>query len=320
MEYRNLGSAGVKVSPLWLGTAYFNTRISEEAAAWLIHAALEAGINVIDTANAYSEPRGYAEEIVGRAIKSRRDKVVLATKVFHPMGDGPNDRGSSRYHIMEQVHASLRRLNTERIDLYQLHRPDPEVPIEETLRTLEDLRRQGKILYFGTSKFAGWQLCEALWTSDRLGLAPIVSEQPEYSLVDRSIEAEVLPVTRKYGLGVVPFSPLGGGWLTGKYRRGDTAPADSRFAGRGMDFAGDTYAPTFDALENLEALAAGKNITLSQLALAWLLAQPGITAPIIGPRTLQQLQDNLGALEVTLTAGELAAVDDIVPPMSVLPG
>lgn len=320
MEYRNLGRAGVKVSPLWLGTAYFNTRIPAEAAVRLIHVALDAGINVIDTANVYSEPRGFAETIVGRAIKDRRDEVVLATKVFHPMGDGPNDRGSSRYHIMEQVHASLRRLNTDRIDLYQLHRPDPEVPIEETLRTLEDLRSQGKILYFGTSKFAGWQLCEALWTSDRLGLAPIVSEQPEYSLVDRSIEAEVLPLTRKYGLGVVPFSPLGGGWLTGKYRRGDVAPADSRFAGRGMDFAGEMYAPTFDALENLEELAAGKSITLSQLALAWLLAQPGITAPITGPRTLQQLQDNLGALEVTLTAGELAAVDDIVPPASVLPG
>ena len=144
MEYRNLGTAGVKVSPLWLGTAYFNTRISEETATELIHAALGAGINVIDTANAYSEPRGYAETIVGKAIKDRRDQVVLATKVFHPMGDGPNDRGTSRYHIMEQVHASLRRLNTERIDLYQLHRPDPETPIEETLRTLEDLRRQGK--------------------------------------------------------------------------------------------------------------------------------------------------------------------------------
>lgn len=320
MEYRNLGRAGVKVSPLWLGTAYFNTRISAEAAARLIHAALDAGINVIDTANAYSEPRGYAETIVGHAIKDRRDKVVLATKVFHPMGDGPNDRGSSRYHIMEQVHASLRRLNTERIDLYQLHRPDPETPIEETLRTLEDLRRQGKILYFGTSKYAGWQLTEALWTSDRLGLAPIVSEQPEYSLVDRSIEAEVLPVTRKFGLGVVPYSPLGGGWLTGKYRRGGNAPADSRFAGRGMDFSGDTYAATFDALEALEEIAAAKHITLSKLALAWLLAQPGITAPIIGPRTLEQLQDNLGALEVKLTEAECDAIDDIVPPASALPG
>lgn len=320
MEYRNLGRAGVKVSPLWLGTAYFNTRISEEDATTLIHAALDAGINVIDTANAYSEPRGYAETIVGRAIKDRRDKVVLATKVFHPMGDGPNDRGSSRYHIMEQVHASLRRLNTERIDLYQLHRPDPETPLEETLRTLEDLRRQGKILYFGTSKYAGWQLTEALWTSDRLGLAPIVSEQPEYSLVERSIEAEVLPVTRKFGLGVVPYSPLGGGWLSGKYRRGGSAPPDSRFAGRGMDFSGDTYAPTFDALENLEELAARKGISLSQLALAWLLAQPGITAPIIGPRTLEQLQDNLGALEVSLTEGDLDAIDDIVPPASALPG
>ena len=320
MEYRNLGTAGVKVSPLWLGTAYFNTRIAEDDATSLIHAALDQGINVIDTANAYSEPRGYAETIVGKAIKDCRDQVVLATKVFHPMGDGPNDRGSSRYHIMEQVHASLRRLDTERIDLYQLHRPDPETPIEETLRTLEDLRSQGKVLYYGTSKYAGWQLTEALWTSDRLGLAPIVSEQPEYSLVDRSIEAEVLPVTRKFGLGVVPYSPLGGGWLTGKYRRGENAPAGSRFAGRGMDFAGAAYAPTFDALEGLAGMAETKGITMSQLALAWLLAQPGITAPIIGPRNPEQLQDNLGALEVTLTEGDLAAIDDIVPPASALPG
>ena len=318
MEYRNLGRAGVKVSPLWLGTAYFNVRITEETGAALIHAALDAGINVVDTANVYSEPRGYAEEIVGRALRGRRDQVVLATKVFHPMGDGPNERGSSRYHIMEQVHASLRRLNTERIDLYQLHRPDPTVPIEETLRTLEDLRRQGKILYFGTSKFAGWQLCEALWTSDRHGFAPIVSEQPLYNVLDRSIEAEVLPLTRKYGLGVVPFSPLAGGWLTGKYRRGGDAPAGSRFADRGMDFASAAYAPTFDALEALEAMAAARGITLSQLGLAWLLAQPGITAPIIGPRTLEQLQDNLGALDVALSAEECAAIDEIVPPAATL--
>ncbi len=320
MDYRNLGRAGVKVSPLWLGTAYFGTRIPEDTAIALVHAALDAGLNVVDTANVYSQPKGYSEEIVGRAIHDRRDRVVLATKVYNTMGDGPNDRGNSRYHIMDQVHASLRRLNTDRIDLYQLHRPDPDVPIEETLRTLEDLRRQGKILYFGTSKFAGWQLCEALWTSDRLGLAPIVSEQPEYSLVDRSIEAEVLPLTRKYGIGVVPFSPLGGGWLTGKYRRGETAPADSRFAGRGMDFAGDVYAPTFDALEALETMAAARDVTLSQFALAWLLAQPGVTAPIVGPRTLAQLQDNLGALEFSLTEAERAAIDEIVPPAAELPG
>ena len=320
MEYRNLGRAGVKVSPLWLGTAYFNTRISEEDGTALINAALDAGINVIDTANAYSEPRGYSETIVGRAIKDCRDKVVLATKVFHPMGDGPNDRGTSRYHIMEQVHASLRRLNTDRIDLYQLHRPDPTVPIEETLRTLEDLRRQGKILYFGTSKFAGWQLCEAMWTSDRLGFAPVVSEQPPYSIFNRAIEAEVLPFTRKYGIGVVPFSPLAGGWLTGKYRRDEAAPADSRFADRSMDFGTATYAPTFDALEALEKMAAARGVTLSQFGLAWLLAQPGITAPIIGPRTQEQLQDNLGALEVEITADECAAIDEIVPPASELVG
>jgi aryl-alcohol dehydrogenase-like predicted oxidoreductase len=316
MEYHNLGTAGVKVSPIWLGTAYFNTRISVETATTLIHAALDAGINVVDTANAYSEPRGYAETIVGKAIKDRRDQVVLATKVFHPMGDGPNDRGTSRYHITEQVHASLRRLDTDHIDLYQLHRPDPETPIEETLRTLEDLRRQGKILYYGTSKFAGWQLCEAMWTADRLGFAPVVSEQPPYSILNRAIEAEVLPFTRKYGIGVVPFSPLAGGWLTGKYRRDAAAPADSRFADR--DMADSTHAAIFDALEALEEMAAARNVTLSQFGLAWLMAQEGITAPIIGPRTMEQLQDNLGALEIALTEEECTAIDDIVPPTATL--
>ncbi len=312
MEYCNLGRAGVKVSPLWLGTAQFGGRVEAKTAIDLVHAALDTGINVLDTANIYTQ--GRSEELVGQAIKGRRGRIVLASKVYNKVGDGPNDRGSSRYHIMAQIEASLRRLRTDHLDLYQLHRPDPTTPVEETLRALDDLRRQGKVRYFGTSMFPAWQLCAALWTSDRLGLAPIVSEQPRYNLLYRGVEAEVLPFCREYGIAVVPFSPLQRGWLTGKYRRGQPAPAGSRFAGAGYDPDDPEHGATFDALEGLEEIATAKRATLSQLALAWLSAQPGVTAPILGPRNLDQLHDNLGALEVTITAEDCATIDTIVAP------
>ena len=314
MEYRNLGHAGVKVSPLCLGCWNFGARIEADEAIPIIHAALDAGINFLDTANVYS--RGRSEEIVGQAIAQRRDQVVLASKVHSVMGEGPNERGSSRYHIMAQVEASLRRLGTDRIDLYQLHGADPAVPIEETLRALDDLRQQGKVVYFGTSNFAAWQLGAALWSSDRLKLAPIVSTQPPYSLFERRIETEVLPLCRAYGLAVLPYSPLAGGWLSEKYRRNEPAPADSRFASSGRDVTAAEHAATFDALEALQELATAKEVPLTQLALAWVLAQPGITAPIIGPRTLDQFRDNLGALDVTVTAEDQQAIDRIVAPGS----
>ncbi|MAG35546.1 MAG: aldo/keto reductase [Dehalococcoidia bacterium] len=312
MQYRNLGRAGVKVSPLCLGTAQFGGRVEADTTTTLVHAALDAGINVIDTANIYT--CGRSEELVGRAIRGRRHRVVLASKVYNRMGDGPNDHGSSRYHIMAQVEASLRRLQTDHIDLYQLHRPDPTTPIGETLRALDDLQRQGKIVYFGTSVFPAWQLCEAQWTSDRLGLAPIVSEQPRYSLLYRGVEAEVLPFCREYGIAILPFSPLHRGWLTGKYRRGQPAPAGSRFASSGTDLHDPEHEAKFDALEALQKIAQAKNVTLSQLALAWLLAQPEVTAPILGARTLDQLHDNLGALDVTITSEDRETIDAIVPP------
>ena len=316
MQYRNLGRAGVKVAPIILGTAYFGTRVEEATTRRLIDAALDAGINVIDTANSYTE--GQSETIIGEALKGRRDRVVLASKVHFPRGDGPNDRGNSRYHIMAQVEGSLRRLQTDRIDLYQLHRPDPTVPIEESLRALDDLRQQGKVVYYGTSMFPAWQLCAALWASDRLGLAPIVSEQPSYSLLRREVETEVLPICREYGIATILYSPLAGGWLTGKYRRNEPAPADSRLSASGADLEAAEHVRTFDAVEALQAIAYAKGVTLSQLALAWLHAQPGVTATIIGPRTPEQLQDNLGALDVTITDEDRATIDTIVPPETTL--
>ncbi len=312
MEYRNLGRAGVKVSFFCLGCAYFGIRLNEHESVRLVHTALDAGINFFDTANAYA--LGRSEEYLGQGIKGRRDAVVLATKVSAPMGHGPNDSGGSRYHLMRQVEASLRRLGTDHIDLYQLHARDLTTPLEETLRALDDLRHQGKVHYFGTSNSAAWQLCEALWTSDRLRIAPIVSEQASYSLFDRALETDVLPFCRAYDLAAIVYGPLGGGWLSGRYRHHHPPPPESRFALRGTQVGAAAEARAFDVLERLTPLAADKGITLSQLALAWLLAQPGVTTPLIGPRTAAQLRDNLGALEVKVTAADLAAIDEIVPP------
>ncbi len=276
MEYRNLGRAGVKVSGFCVGCAYFGIRLNEDESIRLVHAALNAGINFFDTANAYA--LGRSEECLGQGIKGRRDAVVLATKVSAPMGHGPNDSGRSRYHIMAQVEGSLRRLGTDHIDLYQLHSPDLTTPPEETLRALDDLQRQGKVHYFGTSNSAAWQLCEALRISDRLRIAPIVSEQASYSLFDRLLEPDVLPFCRTYDIAALVYGPLGGGWLGGRYRRDQPPPPESRLAVQGTLVGAAYEARAFDALERLAPLAADKGITLSQLALAWLLAQPGATA------------------------------------------
>ena len=312
MEYRNLGRAGVRVSSFCVGCAYFGIRLDEAESVRLVHAALDAGVNFFDTANAYA--LGRSEEYLGQAIEGRRDAVVLATKVSAPMGHGPNDSGGSRYHIMSQVEASLRRLGTDHIDLYQLHSRDLSTPLDETLRALDDLQRQGKVHYFGTSNSAAWRLCEALWASDRLGIAPIVSEQASYSLFDRALESDVLPFCRTYGIAAIVYGPLAGGWLTGRYRRGQPPPPESRLAVRGTMVGAADEARAFDALERLAPLAADKGITLSQLALAWALTQPGVTAAIIGPRTVEQLHDNLGALAVQVTPEDLAGIDEIVPP------
>jgi aryl-alcohol dehydrogenase-like predicted oxidoreductase len=322
MDYRYLGRTGVTVSPLCLGCMMFGapgkTELDESVA--MVRKAVEAGINFLDTANVYT--RGKSEEFTGEAIKrlgpGRRDEIVLATKCHGRMKEGahqPNAWGNSRRMIIEECHASLRRLQTDYIDLYQIHRPQSAVPIDETLRALDDLVRAGKVRYIGTSTFAAWQVMESLWVADRLGLNRFVSEQPPYHLLDRRIERELIPMAITHGIGLIPWSPLAGGFLTGKYRRGQTPPADARIkkegGGRADHFFSDA---TFDIVEKLEAMAKEKGCTLSQLALAWCMSQPGITSPIIGPRTMAQLEDNLKAIDVKLSDDDRKRIDEIAKP------
>jgi aryl-alcohol dehydrogenase-like predicted oxidoreductase len=320
MEYRNLGRTGVKVSPLCLGCMMFGGRTDYDDAMEIIDRAIEAGINFLDTANVYN--RGRSEEAVGRALQrnGKRDHIVLATKVHGRMDDeDPNAQGNHRRHVIEQCEASLRRLQTDWIDLYQIHRPVSDVPIDETLRALDDLVRAGKVRYIGTSTFAAWQMVESLWAAKEYGLNRFVTEQPPYNLLDRRIERELIPAAQTYGYGLIPWSPLAGGFLTGKYKRGQEPPEGSRFAER--KFYGEhAIDPVFDVVERIEALARDKGCTPSQLALAWCKDQPGITSPIAGPRTLQQLEDNLGALDVEVTDADREQLDEVTTPgQAVLP-
>jgi aryl-alcohol dehydrogenase-like predicted oxidoreductase len=319
MEYRNFGRTGVKVSPLTLGCMMFGGKTNADDSAAIIDRAIDAGINILDTANVYS--RGRSEEVTGAALKrnGKREHLFLATKVHGAMDDNdPNMQGTSRRHIIAQCEASLRRLQTDYIDLYQLHRPRPETAIDETLRALDDLVRAGKVRYIGTSTFAAWQVVEALWASKEYGLNRFVSEQPPYNLLDRRVERELLPMCRTYGIAVIPWSPLGGGLLSGKYRRNETPPEDSRFGSAAAN------APqrrrmrdqVFDVTEGLEPLVAAKGCTMSQFALAWVMQQPGVTSPIIGPRTMEQLEDNLKALEVQITPEDKQKIDEIIAPGS----
>jgi aryl-alcohol dehydrogenase-like predicted oxidoreductase len=315
MEYRSLGRTGVQVSALCLGCMLFGGQTDEADARRLIDRALEAGLNCLDTANIYH--RGRSEEVVGRALRhnGRRAQVVLATKVHGAMDDhDPNAWGTSRRHILEPCDASLRRLQTEYIDLYQLHRPMSTIPIDETLRALDDLVRSGKVRYLGTSTFAAWQLVEALWVSKELGLHRVACEQPPYHLLDRRIERELVPMARTYGLALLPWSPLAGGFLTGKYRRGDRPPPGSRL-GQNPEGADPHFIePAFQVLDVLTVLASEKGRTATQVALAWVAQQPGITSQIIGPRTLAQLEEQLGAMDVTITEDDRARLDAVTPP------
>lgn len=315
MDYRNLGRAGVKVSPLCLGCMNFGWTADEAESVRVIHAALDAGINFLDTANVYGS-HGSSEEITGKALQGRRDQVVLATKFWAPMGQGPNDRGGSRYHLLLQCEESLKRLQTDRIDLYQMHRPDKSTPIDETLSALTDLVRQGKVLYLGTSCFPSWRLCESLWVSEKRNLERFVSEQPSYSMLDRYIERDVLPFCSRYGIGVLPWSPLSGGWLSGKYRKGQPPPEGSRGAKKHwmVNLESPQGQQKLEQVEQLLTVAQDYGATLSQFALAWLMQRPGVTAPIMGPRTLEQLEDNLKALDVKLDDEALKRVDAIVAP------
>ncbi len=316
MDVRQLGRTGVKVSPLCLGCMMFGRRTSAEDSYPIIDRALDAGINFLDTADVYA--RGLSEEITGEALRrnGKRQRVVLATKVHGRMADDdPNAEGNSRRHIIAACEASLRRLKTEYIDLYQIHRPESNTPVDETLRALDDLIRDGKVRYIGTSTFGAWQVVESLWVSRELGLNRFVSEQPPYNILDRRVERELVPMALTYGIGLIPWSPIAGGLLSGKYRRDQRAPAGSRYA----DDSNPNYQRRlvdgiYDVLEPLEALAQSKDCTMVQLALAWLLGQPGVTSPIIGPRTMEQLEEYLGARSVVLTAEDRRRIDGLVAP------
>ena len=327
MEYRNLGQTGLKVSPLCLGAMMFGQwgNPDHDDCIRIIHRAMEAGINFIDTANGYSA--GESEIIVGKALKDRREEAVLATKVWAPVGEGPNQRGLSRKAIQEQVEHSLRRLGTDVIDLYQIHRPDPTTPIEETLSTLSDLVRQGKVRYLGLStnhyagealwekRFSAWEIVETLWISERRGFERFVCLQPPYSMLRRIMELEHFPMTEKFGIANIVWSPLEGGWLSGKYRRDSENPKDTQ---RAEKWIGDLSNPKFEKrleiVEQLLPIAERKGVSMAQLANAWALRHPAVTSVIIGPRTMEQLEDSLGAWDVRLTAEEAAEIDRLVPP------
>lgn len=320
MEYRSLGRTGVQVSALCLGCMNFGFPTPEEESLTIIDTALDQGINFLDTANVYN--RGRSEEIVGQALKrnGKRSRIVLATKVHGRMADDDVlAAGNNRRHIIEQCEASLRRLQTDYIDLYQIHRPDSNVPIDETLRALDDLVRSGKVRYLGTSTYPAWRVLEALWVSKELGLNRFVTEQPPYHLLDRSIERELIPLAQTYGLAILPWSPLARGFLSGKYARGQEIPGDSRvardmqgqFAERTRRHFGDL---AYGVLDVVGEIAAEKGCSVSQVALAWCMHQPGVTSPIIGPRTLAHLADNIGAAAVAISAADRTRLDAVAEP------
>jgi aryl-alcohol dehydrogenase-like predicted oxidoreductase len=323
MEYRSLGRTGMQVSPLCLGAMMFGAwgEPDHDTSIKIIHTALDSGINFIDTADVYSQ--GESEIIVGKALAGgRRDDVILATKFHGQMGvsngakGDPNQQGNSRRWIVREVENSLRRLQTDWIDLYQVHRPDPDTDIEETLSALTDLQRQGKIRAFGSSTYPASDIVEAQWTAERRGLGRFVTEQPPYSILVRGIEADVLPVTERYGMGVLPWSPLAGGWLTGRYRKGREIPQTKRSERipQRYDMSRPANQQKLEAAEALAVLAQESGLSLVHLAIAFVLQHPAVTAPIIGPRTMEQLESQIGAVDVTLSGDVLDKIDEIVPP------
>jgi aryl-alcohol dehydrogenase-like predicted oxidoreductase len=310
MEYRQLGPAGVRVSVIGLGTNRFGAaKLPQAEVKSVIDAAQELGINFIDTSNSYQE--GRSEEALGQALKGRWDRFVLASKFFFPVGQGTNDRGTSRYHLMNAVEGSLRRLQSDHIDLYYVHRWDNTTPIEETLRGLDDLIRQGKVRYVGASDFASWQLAHANLLAEVRGWTPFVAIQSEYNMLSRGVEREVLPYCRAHKVGFVPYFPLAGGFLTGKYQRGQPAPAGSR--GESSDYVRAYMTDaTYNQIEQLSAWAQARGRGLNELAQVWLLAQPQVCSVITGATTLEQVLSNVKAADWTLTAEEIAEVNAIL--------
>lgn len=317
MEYRKLGRTGVSVSPLCLGTMMFGPWGNDDRADSIrvIHRALDAGINFVDTADVYSE--GESERIVGEALKGRRDDVVLATKFFMPMGDDANLSGGSRRWIIREVEDSLRRLQTDYIDLYQVHRPSPDTDVEETLGALSDLVHQGKVRYIGSSSYSASQIVEAQWAARDRNLQRFVTEQPPYSMLVRGIEEDILPTIARHGMGTLTYSPLSGGWLSGQWRRGEdvspTSPARRRLVDR-FDMSLPANQRKLETVEALAAVADDAGLTLIELAIAFVIRHPAVTAAIIGPRTMEQLESQLPAADVRLSDDVLDRIDALVPP------
>ena len=313
MEYRRLGKTGLKVSEISLGSwLTYGGYVEEENAAASINKAYDLGINFFDTANVYK--RGQAEMVVGKALKKfQRDSYVLATKVFWPMGEGPNDRGLSRKHVIEQCHASLKRLDTDYVDIYYCHRFDPETPLEETLRALDDLVRQGKVLYVGVSEWTAEQINEAIHMADKKLLDRIVVNQPQYSMLQRYIEKEVIPVSEKHGIGQVVFSPLAQGVLTGKYKKGQDAPKGSRASQENLgSLFGLLTDENLDKVERLKDIAQDNDLSISQLALAWILRQNNVASALVGASRPEQLEENIKATGVKLNEETLNRIEDVL--------
>jgi aryl-alcohol dehydrogenase-like predicted oxidoreductase len=319
MQYRPFGRTGVQVSTLTLGAMNFDTQSNPDDGVRVIHRALDAGINIIDTADVYSQ--GGSEEVVGRALAGgKRDEVFLATKFHGQIGTDRNHSGNSRRWIIREVENSLRRLQTDWIDLYQAHRPDRDADFDDTLGALTDLVRQGKVRYLGTSTFPAAEIVEGQWTAERRGRERVVSEQPPYSILVRGVEADVLPVAQRYGMAVIPWSPLAGGWLSGRYHQGITGPISpraERFPAR-FDPTLPANATKLAAVEDLTKLAGEAGLSLIHLAIGFVLAHPAVTSAIIGPRTVEHLESQLGAAALTLPPDVLDRIDEIVPPGTTL--
>ena len=315
MDYRRLGRSGVLVSPLCLGTMNFGGSTTEEDSFAIMQKAVDAGVNFFDTANVYNQ--GESERITGEFLKKKnlREKVVLATKVYSRVGDGPNDGGGTRYHIIKACEDSLRRLQTDHIDLYQLHRPPLTHPQDETLRALDDLIRAGKVRYIGCSTHPAWMVMEALSLSEKYGLNRYISEQPPYNLLDRRIENELVPLCQKYDLAIIPWSPLAMGVLAGRYTQTDNYPEGSRAKRWDNDAVKARVTQRgIDVGKAVEKMAKERGLTASQLSLLWIKDQPGITAPIIGPRTLAHLEDALVIMDKTLDDADRPLFDELVHP------
>ena len=308
MEYRRLGNSGLEVSVIGLGANNFGRRVDADGTAVVINHALDMGINLIDTSNSYGVERR-SEEFIGKALKGKRDRALIATKAASRTAEGPNREGASRQHLMAELEISLRTLDTDYIDLYQIHFPDSNTPIEETMRALDDMVRDGKVRYIGCSNYAAWQVCEALWTSRSKGFAPFVSVQPHYSMMERRVEAELVPFCKEYRIGILPYFPLASGFLTGKYKRGQPAPEGTRLSEGDRGMFSDA---NFDMLEKLESFSAERGRTVLELAFAWLLANPDVSSVIAGATKPEQVISNSKAVGWNLTAEDMAEVDTIL--------